>query len=348
MKIALIAPSSLLYMPYLKNYTTLLDDLNVKYDIINWDRFNIEETNILTYKDKKIGHQRNFVDYLRYKYFIKEILKKEYDKLIVFGIPLAFFLKSILDKNYTNKYILDIRDYHKILNIFKIDNIINNSFFVILSSPKYKTWLPQNVKYIINHNTNFVEINKNQKLYVENANSKNISISYIGTIRDYRMNLSFIDSLKNDPKIILYYHGKGIINNNISAYLNKNKILNVQMTGEYNKEEEKQFYQNTDMINILIPRDDINSRTLLPNRLYNAVFYGKPIIALNGTYLAEIVKEYQLGIVIKSFSAVKHEILNYFKTFDMFNYNEGRNMFFRLVKSDNALFKTKLIEFINK
>lgn len=35
MKIALICPSNMLYMPYVKNYEQILIEQNIDYDIIN-------------------------------------------------------------------------------------------------------------------------------------------------------------------------------------------------------------------------------------------------------------------------------------------------------------------------
>ena len=64
MKIALICPSNMLYMPYVDNYTKILDEINVDYSVINWDRFKIEKDREFVYRDSKIGHQRNFLDYL--------------------------------------------------------------------------------------------------------------------------------------------------------------------------------------------------------------------------------------------------------------------------------------------
>ena len=53
MKIALICPSNMLYMPYVDNYTKILEENNTNYTIINWDRFGTEEISEFTYRDNK-------------------------------------------------------------------------------------------------------------------------------------------------------------------------------------------------------------------------------------------------------------------------------------------------------
>ena len=66
MKIALICPSNMLYMPYVDNYTKIFDEINADYNVINWDRLKIEKDSEFTYRDSKTGHQRSFLDYFKY------------------------------------------------------------------------------------------------------------------------------------------------------------------------------------------------------------------------------------------------------------------------------------------
>lgn len=346
MKIALICPSSMLYMPYVDNYIKVLDENNVNYTIINWDRFGIEEISEFTYRDNKVGHQRNFFDYYSYYKFVINLLDNKYfDKIIIFGLQMTFFLNRYLSKNYKHKYIIDIRDYNKILKFFNPTEAIENSIFTVISSPGYKLWLPQGDKYIVNHNT---QINSLEALRQADVRLKDeeINVAYIGAIRDYDVNINFINSLKNSKNIKLFFHGEGVINEDIKKHINENSINNVWLTGRYNKEEEG-LYIKTDLINVLVPNNDVNSKTLLPNRLYNAVLYGKPVIAFEGTYLSKVIKEYNLGLILDSFERAEDKINNYLKDFDEEKYRKGRIIFLEKVLRDNEKFKAKIKEFID-
>lgn len=348
MKIALVCPSNILYMPYVDNYTNILDEIDLEYDIINWDRFKIEKDSEFKYRDSKIGHQRSFLDYFKYSRFVLNILKKNnYDKVVVFGIQLVFFLKRHLIKEYRYRYIIDIRDYSRIIKYFNIEKTIEHSNFTVLSSPGYKEWLPKSNKYVINHNTQLSSI---ENLNESNRNLKSkemISINYIGSIRDYKINVDFINSLKNSGSINLKYHGAGAINKDIESYLEFNSIKNVVFTGRYMREEEQNLYIKADIVNILIPTDTINSKTLLPNRLYNATIYGKPVIALKGTYLAKIVDENQLGLVLNSFDNIEETIIRYISNLNFDYYDRNRSAFLEGILEDNNLFKIRLTEFIS-
>ncbi len=348
MKIALICPSNLLYMPYVGNYEKILKENHVDYDIINWDRFNIEDgNNSLKYRDLKTGHQRNLIDYYKFNKFIKKRLDLvQYKKIIVFGIQLAFFLKDILNKRFKSNYVVDIRDYNKIISWFRVAKVIDNSSFAVLSSPGFKKWLPSSNKYIINHNTQINSLNDLNEISDNTINREKINISYIGSIRDYKINIDLIESLKSSNRIKLFYHGQGIINKNINEYIDLNNIKNVRLTGRYKKEDEEDLYKTTDLVNVLIPKESINSKTLLPNRLYNAVIYGKPMLAFYGTYLAEQIENNKLGIVISSFERVEEQIIDYLNNFDSNIFDIHRKIFFETVIKENDKFKMQLEDFI--
>lgn len=349
MKIALICPSNMLFMPYVGNYEEIIKEIQIDYDIIYWDRFGIESNSEFVYQDFKVGHKRNIIDYYKYSKFVSKILKKyDYDKVIVFGLQLIFFLQGILTKKYRNNYIIDIRDYHKIINYLNIKKIILKSTCTVLSSPGFTEWLPKSDKYIVNHNTKIKNIAELTEPRLPNFNNKKISIGCIGALRDYKINVDFIQSLKNNVMFQLNYHGEGDINKNLILFIKENNIQNVNCTGRYDKNEEKDLYLSNDFINILWYNDGINNKLALPNRLYNSVIYGKPIITFDdGTFLSEIIRKYHLGLVISSFNNVEQDINNYLSNFDIDIYNSGRKQFINNVINDNKIFKKSLIEFIS-
>lgn len=343
MKVAIIGDSSRLFMPYVDNYEKILKKNNVEYIIIQWDRYKTDNSHCeFIYRDKKNGHKKNIIDYIKYCDFIKDKLENlKFDLIIICGIPIVWILSFYLQILNNVKYIIDIRDYHKIIKFISIKKIINNSAITVLSSPGFKEWLPKYDKYIINHNTQIENISS-----LENPNSfisdENVKISYIGSIRDYKVNIELIDSLKNNCKINLFFHGDGEVNIDIENYIKRHNIKNVFITGRYYKEDESIFYQKSDLINVIIPNNEINSKTLLPNRLYNALLFGKPLITLDGTYLAKQIEKYKIGIVINSLNNVEYDILEYIKYFDKKNYENGRLNFIRDVIRDNIEFENTI------
>lgn len=348
LKLVLITPSNKLYMPYVNNYILLLEEKNIAYDIIIWDRFHINESGDFVYSDSKTGHKRNFYDYLKYSRYIKKTLKKnKYDKVIVFGLQVSFFLQRVLSEYYKGKYIFDIRDYNKIIKFINVEKIIENSFATVISSGGYKNWLPSSKKLTLNHNINVYNTTELKQVINQNQLEQNIKIGSIGAIRDYRVNIDFIENLKHIKQITLNYHGEGTINDDLQRYIKQNKIENVHITGRYRKEEEELLYAANNFINVLRYNDGINNYTALPNRLYNAVIYGKPLIAYKGTYLADVIKMYNLGIVISSFDQLEDYLSEKIKKFNYEKYNTGRKEFIEAVLQENLIFRDKLIQFLN-
>ncbi len=348
MKIALICPSNMLFMPYVNNYITVLENLNVNYTIINWDRFSLEveeDNSEFIYKDKKNGHQRNYYDYYKYKKFVLNKLKQvKYDKIIIFTLQLGYFLKRYLLNNYKEKYILDIRDYNKIFKFSSFEKLINCSYFTVISSPGYKLWLPYSDKYVVNHNTSVENLEDIQHITNKISNKK-INISTIGVIRHWNVNVDFINQLKNNDCFDLIFHGEGTINHKLKEYIKKQKINNVRIHGRYKQEEEGRLYESADMINILL-YDNINSKGVLANRLYNAVVYGKPMLSLKGTYLADQIEKYNLGLVIKYFDNLETQIEKYLNQFDKDKYQNGRISFLDSIIKESEKFKIMLEKFI--
>ena len=236
MKIAIIGDSSMLYMPYVSNYEKILIENKVDYNIINWDRLQLEDNhNEFIFRDNKIGHRRNYYDYIKYSHFIKMKLKENnYDRLIICGIPLSHVLRKYLLKQFKGKYVIDIRDYHRLLKVINITNVIKESSFTTISSPAYREWLPKIDKYVLNHNMNVTTL---YNLHDTKFNqSKRIIISYIGSLANYEENRDFINSLKNAKKFLLLFHGDGTINNLLDNYIKKFNIDNVRIYGRYNRE----------------------------------------------------------------------------------------------------------------
>ena len=349
MKLALIGEGNKLYMPYMENYQKILRECKVDYDVINWDRLCIEEVNGLTFRDNKHAIPRNFLDYLKYGKFVSNKLREyEYDKVIVFGIAIAFFIRRLLKHNYYDRYIFDIRDDHKIRKFFNIKQAIDRSCFTVLSSPGYMLWLPKSSKYVINHNTTICSLNVLRKVDINHFNKKRLVIANIGSTRDYQINIDLINALKNKKNIAMKFHGQGALTEKIETYIKLHNINNVEFTGRYEKIEEECFYLKADMINVLRYNDSINNKTALPNRLYKSAIYGKPLLAFKGTYLSEVISKYDLGLVVSSFKNLDGKIWEYISNFNVKKYEQGRYNFLEMVIKDNMKFQEHVKNFIER
>ncbi|NRD76333.1 hypothetical protein HPT25_02380 [Bacillus sp. BRMEA1] len=346
MKIALICPANTLFMPYVENYKKILDENKMDYAIMNWDRFHLESVQSgFTYRDMKKGHQRSLYDYYKYKTFvIKKLKENRFNKVIVFGLQLAFFLRKYLNRHFKGNYAIDIRDHNRIIDIFSLKNVLAGSALTVISSPGYKHFLPESEDYVINHNTQIDSLKELKKTDV-NLNKEKLKISCIGAIRDYDVNISFINALKENNKFELFYHGEGNISDRLKAYIQKEKVSNTFLTGRYEKGQEEDLYSNSDMINVFLDTNGIHNKTLLPNRLYQSAKHRKPVISFAGSSLADEIKEYNLGLVIESLDRFEVCLKEYISNFNKEEYENGINSFFTKVIDENKYFKSRLEQF---
>lgn len=347
MRIVLICPSNSELMPYLNNYTEILEDKNIEYDLVIWNRLgkSLNQKNLYSFEGKTATIQQGFIEYYRYSRFVKKILNdNNYDKVILFGIQLAFFMNRYLKNKFRNNYIFDIRDKHNLINFFNHKSFIRKSYTTVLSSEGFETWLP-NFKYTINHNTRISSLSSLEKI---KSKYDEINISSYGMLRDYDINKLLIQEVQKEKNISLSYFGKSTVQDDLEKFCFSSNLKNISFSGEYLPSEEKNIIKSTDMVNILRYSNTKNNKTALPNKLYSAVANGKPILAYKGTYIADLVEEYELGIVISRMDSVGNEIKNYFHELDIEEYNNNQNKFFKKIIEENNSFKMKVNEFIGK
>jgi hypothetical protein len=346
-KTLLILPSNLQYAPYAAHYLDVLISQPNEYEVLYWDRFNLNENSIwIRYEDKKIGHQRSFLDYIKFFNFAKKICRKNnYKKIIVFGVQLAFFFSNFLKENYKGRYVCDVRDYHILSNLFNFNDFIKSANFVAISSPGFLDWLPQSSNYKICHNlpNNFSKITSLTEISTE----KPLIISYIGSLRDYHLHSSFANEISNSNNLYLKFHGDGTINKSLKIFLAKNKIKNAAVENKYHPDDEFTLYQRSSIINSLIPTSGINNTTLLPNRLYRSALSKRPLLSLKGTKTSNIIHKHQIGLVLEKISGCEDHIIKYMNNLDTDKLSINCENFISESAAENAKFRQHLINFLN-
>ena len=217
MKLGLLLPTNVFFCPYVRNYTDILDENNIKYDIIYADKRGLKEKAAHRF-NRKIGdnaHQiTRLLYYLEYSSFLRRVIKKEqYDKLIVFGPQIAIFLKPFLKKHYKNKFILDYRDL-SIEQKFKgtYNELMKLSALHVVSSPGFIKCLPNACSSILSHNFDINTlkraINDHNPSY--ELDKGQIEVLTIGGIRNYEQNAAIIEALGDKEGFLVTFAGNGI------------------------------------------------------------------------------------------------------------------------------------------
>lgn len=353
MKVCIIAHVEQTYIPYINRYISFFKKNNIDYDIICWQR---EEANIPEkdneynyFEASKTGIAAKILSYSRYKKFVIDIVNKnKYDKLIVLTTVLAVSLHHFLIKKYKERYLFDIRDYtfERLLPYKNIvDKLIKNSALTTISSKGFMDFLEPSPKIAINHNMSFT---KSVKEPVDIQNKQVINIGFVGQVRYYEENVLLIKMLKNTFKYQLWYIGQPTPNCDLESYCAQKEITNVSFVGKYNNEQKPELYKSIDIVNSIYGDDSLEVTTALPNRLYEACLFKKPIISSKKTFLGEVIHQYRLGLVVD----VEHdnvlELLDdYIKHFNQKEFSEGCNKFIADVARDDEILYNRLQSFIS-
>ena len=354
-KVVIISPL-LGFVPQVYYYTKLLDEQGIGYDIIQWNRRGEEIVgdssliyNIPT--DDYYPAWKKVIEICKFTSFAKKIIRKrEYHSVIVFNIAIALFFPVFLKRRFNRRYIFDIRDYSPIMNnVFGrlvIKYIMRNSALNVISSQGFLEWLPFKDNIKICHNVGILNCDCEEVAYNRIVFNNPIRVLTIGAIRDYQANTSLLESLLNDERFEMQFSGSSPIATELEQYAKDKNIRNVIFTGRYKKEDEEELVRNTDLINSILGQD-INSKTLMTNRMYLSVLLQKPIIVNSNCYQAEVVGKYALGVVIRDDNSTKEQILEYCNTFNYDVYLKGCKDFISKVNNDNEIWRKAIIDLMN-
>jgi len=353
--ILLISGSNPIRTPFVGFYINILEKAHANYDVLYWNRDvndKIEEIkgNEIVY-DKPLFIYSNPLKkiYATYKFykFGKRIIKKgNYDKVICFTILTSIFFQHYLKRRFEKKYIFDIRDHSPLISkpffwsLF--EKMAHNSYATVISSRGFLKWLPQNSLYLLSHNIDSSLLSHNP---CRTTNCKGIEILTIGFFVRFDPNGYLIQSLGNVEDVKLSFVGYGPCYKEYEDYCKSNNIQNVEFKGRYQKEEELGYYNQCNMVNILLPHT-LNSDTCMSNRFYNAVVARKPMIVNSGCFQAELVEKYKLGLIVDDYDNVGQQILDYYQKLNWDEFFAGCERFIEDVTQDNLVFENKVIDFI--
>ena len=355
-RILLICPALPDDMPYLRQYLDYFEACNILYDVTYLDRGGENIPYPSNYYPFSLSLPsrttlRKLIGYYKYSRFVKRKLSRgNYSHVITMGIACSVFFSHFLKKNFESKYIFDIRDYSQILRIplfRKLNRILlKHSYMNVISSNAFRNWLPSEMDYTLSHNITKENLDKGT-MYSKTINfAEPIKILTIGQIRDLETNLYVIDQLSDNDKYELIFSGKGRILEYLETVVRERGYQNVKFTGKYMKEEEDGIAEGATFLNVCMGRNMI-SDYLLSNRLYLATRMKNPLISLDGCYQAEIINNYNLGLVVTRGNNLSVSIEEYIRTFDANLFLDGCERFLNDVRADVERFNMKMDAFVS-
>ena len=338
-------------IPYIKFYEEFLKKHDHTYDIVLWNRsgHDIDLPNAYVYKGKdrssRVGKLMPFFGWRR---FVLRVLKKQaYDRLIILTTLPAVLLADKLLGEYKNRFWFDIRDFtYENIGFYKelVAKLVNAAAAVSISSPAFRSFLPDSDKIYLTHNIS--NQNAAETGCTLSPSQSPITIGFVGGIQFFEQNKLLLQQFANDPRFCLKYVGKQHLGCDLESFCQKNNISNAEFHPAFSNEQKPAIYRQIQLINCIYGNHNQVVRLLLPNRLYDCVLFKKPILVSKGTYLAEIVAQYHLGLAVdvETEDAVQ-AVCSYLEAFDRNAFEHGCRQFLEKVEQEITVFNQVLHSF---
>lgn len=315
--ICLIFIGNIEYCPYLYKYEKLLKESGTDYKVLYWNREGLENDSIdyIAFEKKSIRNKNKVFkvfDFIKFNRWLKSQKNNyQFDKIIYLDTLSAVISTPSCLKN-RKKYILDIRDYsyeNNKLFYFILKIIIKNSYMTTISSKGFKKFLPKH-NYYLNHNTN---IFTGKGLRSSKTPNSKIVIGWVGSIRYFNSQKELIKLFQNDDRFILVYYGDGPELGKFKKFVNENEINNVIFKGRYNEEEKPTILESIDIINNVYDLGKGSEvKYAIPNRYYDGLVTNIPQISEAGSYKADLIEEYNIGLVFNSNQNFTDKVYKYY------------------------------------
>lgn len=338
-------------IPYIKFYEDYLKKHDQAYDIVLWNRsgHEIDIPNAYVYKARD-RHSRvgKLIPFMGWRRFVLDILKKQrYDRLIVLTTLPAVLLADKLLGEYRNRFWFDIRDFtYENVAPYKnlVGKLVDAAAAVSISSPAFRGFLPKSDKIYLTHNISNQDAAE-PRCDLAPGNSP-ITIGFVGGIQFFEQNKLLLQQFANHPGFCLKYVGKPHLGCDLEPFCQKNNINNAEFHPAFTNDRKPAIYRDIQLINCIYGNHNQVVRLLLPNRLYDCVLFKKPILVSSGTYLAEVVAQYHLGISVDvEADDVVQAVNAYLENFDPAVFEQGCRQFLEKVEEEIAVYDAVLRTF---
>ena len=285
--------------------------------VLGWNRQNLEDIVIkednnyakIDMFDLKSNYGdgfKNIFKLLKFEFWLYRKLKNyinQYDIIHACDFETAYVASKIA-KKYNKKFIYDIYDYYvdchnlKFMSklVEKVDiKVINSADCVLLCTEQRKEQIkksnPKKVEII--HNTPIIKETYTNKEFTK----EKIKVCYVGILQDDRLLCEIGENISKNPNVEFHIGGFGKYEKYFED-LSK-KYSNVKFYGQMKYDDVLNLESKCDILFATYNPKIPNHKYSAPNKVYEAMALGKPIIVCNKTGVDHLVKKENIGFVIE-------------------------------------------------
>lgn len=251
------------------------------------------------------GFKKNFFPLLKFQFVIHKFLRSHRSEIdIVHACDFDTAFTAYHSVNHRRiKVIYDIFDYYiagfqvpKILKsiIESLDHhIINRADATIICTEQRKRQIegthPKHLTVI--HNTP-PKVNLASSV----SNTTKIKVAYFGVLTDGRLLRELLDVIARNRKYELHIGGFGVLEELIKQYADENE--NIVFYGKLGYDDVLRYENQCDVMTAIYDPSYSNHIFAAPNKFYEALMLGKPLIMVRGTGMSDVVENNHVGVLI--------------------------------------------------
>lgn len=292
-------------------------------EILGWDRDQflngetekIEANNrcinikVLKKTAKYAGGMKSILKLISFEWWlIRNLIKRKKEVDIIHSCDFDTAIPArIISKIYKKKLVYDIFDYyidsHYVPNKLKriVEKteikIINKADLTIICTEQRKEQIKKAIpkKCIVIYNTPDIETyNLDNKIL--KSNSDKLKLVYVGILQENRLLKEIGEKIKENSEIELHIGGFGTLEEYFEEL--SRKYSNVFYYGKMEYKDVLSLEKDCDVLFATYNPSISNHKYSAPNKLYEAMALGKPIIVCKGTGIDKIVNREKIGYSI--------------------------------------------------
>lgn len=296
----------------LQKYLDILSTKNINYHVLCWDRYlKFENNYYFSYFHKKAEYgsgMKNIFKLLLFNIFLLiQLYKKRNTYQIIHACDFDTILPAILIKIIFNKIVIydifdwfvDSREFHnsvikKIIILFERISLKKADVTIICEEERKKQlciepkklWILPNIPHF-NTTLNNTKCTLNEK----------IKISYVGVLTKHRGIEKVLEIVaKNPDTLSIEIAGFGELEKQVLRY--ENNYSNICYHGSVPYEKGLSIMNNSDLILAIYETDIPNHIYAAPNKYYEGLYLGIPIITTQNTFVGEKTEKFKTGFSV--------------------------------------------------
>lgn len=249
------------------------------------------------------GIKKNLKGLVKFQQFIYKWLaehKNEYDVVHAYDLDTGFTAQKAA-KKLRKIFVYDIPDYysngHGYTGIIQTisnrieNNVINKAFATIICTEERKEEIKGShpKQLFVIHNTPNIAV-----LPVKQEEHDRVRFAYIGVFGRTRFLKELTEFISQRQDCELHIGGFGA---NMESYFEEmaQKFDNISYYGRIPYEKTIEIERNSDILPVIYDPSLLNHKFAAPNKFYEALALGKPIIMAKGTGMSAVVEEHGIG-----------------------------------------------------